>query len=104
MIGIPTTHALKGAHTMTTNATGKLATYRLVVKATGVHMGFVVIDPERERCYINAGEFKAFSRKALFAFARVNDAICYALANDHTRLSVPLRTVGIGTDFDVVGF
>lgn len=86
--------------------TSKLHTYRLIVRETGVHMGFVVIDDERGRCHINTGEFPAYSKKlAAFAFARVNDAICYALGSGLT-LSVPLRTVGIGEGlfFDVVGF
>lgn len=89
----------------TDNTNGKLATFRLITKANGFHMGFVVIDPETERCYINCGDAPTFSPVASFAFASVNEAIRRALDPEtHHRVSVPLRTVGIGTDFAVTGF
>ena len=81
----------------------KLHTYRLIVKSTGDHMGFVVVDPDTERCYINSGERPCFSPVASFAYCRVNDAITRALDGD-SGVSVPLRTVGVGTDFDVTKF
>lgn len=89
----------------TNKTNGKLSTFRLLIKNTGIHMGFVVVDVESERCYINNGDAAAFSPVASFAFASVNEAICRALDPEtRKRVSVPLRTVGIGTDFDVASF
>lgn len=76
------------------NAGGKkLSVYRLLTKEGGHHMGFVVIDPEKATCHINAGDKPVYSEFATFAFCRIYDAISHALSGGG--VEVPLRTVGI---------
>ena len=71
----------------------KLSVYRLLTKEGGLHMGFVVIDPEKATCHINTGEKPVYSEFATFAFCRIDDAISHALNGGG--VEVPLRTVGI---------